>query len=288
MDQNNSETDKEVTVKNSGPVAEFFLSGWENLVRLMASNVLFVIFNIPAMALAVVVALVHVPLIMPLFINPDLSAGSDNAVLELFLLLMIFAVNLLVSGTLICIGPFQAGFAQVYKDIRNKNSVSFLSSFKSGLKIGWKKGLAAMLIGLVITPVILLAISFYLKMNSSLGTVIGVFFIVLLLAFIMVQNFAYSLMVSTDLKLGKIYKNAVLFLLIRFVPCLGAALMILLFYFVIPFILLISASYLTLGIFVFLYSFVVISWVQYFLTSFSGNLIDRYVTAGQAKDPEQN
>ena len=279
MDQNKSETDTEVPVKSRGPVAAFFLSGWENIVRLMASNALFVVFNIPAIAIAAVVSLVFVPLFMPLFMDP--VNGSDNAVLELFLLLVFFSVNALVSGTLICMGPFQAGFAQVYKDIRNKNSVSFFTSFKSGLKTGWKKGLAAMFIGLLITPVILLAVCFYLRMNSPVGTVIGVFFIVLLVAFMMIQNFVYSLIVSTDLKLGKIYKNAILFLFIRFVPCLGAASVILLFYFVIPFILLISTSYLTLGIFVFLYSFIVVSWVQYFLSCFSGNLIDRYVISGQ-------
>ena len=116
-------------------------------------------------------------------------------------------------------------------------------------------------------------------MKTPLGTVIGAVFIVLTFAFILIQNFVYTLMVSTDLKLGKIYKNALLFVLIRFIPCLGATLVILVFYVVIPFVLLTSASYLTLGIFMFLYSFLVISWVQYFLSYFTGSLIDRYVAS---------
>ena len=242
MVRNDPGIDEQENVKISGPVRGFFISGWNNLVRLMAANTLFVIFNIPASAIAFVISFVFVPVYMPLFIDmgpyQELNSGSE-AVLELFILLMIFMVNMLLSSTLICTGPFQAGFTEVYKDIRNNTSVSFFTSFKAGLKNNWKKGLASMLISFAVTPVLLLAISFYLNMKTSLGTVTGVFF--------------------------------------RFVPCLGAALTVLLVYFVIPFILLASASYVTLGIFMFLYSFVAISWTQYFLACFTGSLIDRYV-----------
>jgi hypothetical protein len=282
MGDNDPVIDIEDSAKARGPFARFFISGWSNLVRLMAANALYVIFNIPAIIFAGYLALIFVPWIAPSFIDVqsyiDPVTGNDDAVLNLFFLLAIFLINFLLSGTLICIGPFQAGFAQCYKDIRNGTSVSFFSSFKTGLSSSWKKGLAAMIIGFIFTPVLLLATGFYLNLRSAIGTVIGVVFIVLTFAFILIQNFVYSLMVSTDLKLGKIYKNALLFVLIRFIPCLGAAMVIFIFYIVIPFILLISASYLTLGIFMFLYSFLVISWVQYFLSYFAGSLIDRYVT----------
>lgn len=276
-----TEFDPEISSAPKGPVAKFFISGWSNLVRMMAANALFVLFNIPAIILAGFMSVQFVPWIAPHFIDVnsyiDPVTGSDQGVMELYFLLIIFLLNLLVSSTLILVGPFQAGFAQVYKDINNDCSVSFFSSFKTGLKNNWKKGLVSMLIGLVITPVILLAIGFYLNFSSSIGTIIGAVFIVLLFAFILVQNFVYTLMVSTDLKLSKIYKNAILFVLLRFVPCLGLSLLVIIFYVVIPFILLMSASYLTLGIFVFLYSFIVISWVQYFISFYTGRLISKYV-----------
>lgn len=280
MTRNNTGIDEQDPVKEYGPVRRFFISGWNNIVRLMAANTLFVIFNIPALAAAFILSFLFVPVFMPLLVDmgtyQDASAGSE-AVRELIILLMIFMMNMLLSSTLICIGPFQAGFSKVYSDIRNNISTSFFASFKNGLRSCWKKGIAAMLISLVVTPVLLLAISFYLNLKTTAGTVIGVFFIVLLIVFILVQNFVYSLMVSTDLKLWKIYKNSVLFIFLRFVPCLGAALVVILFCFVIPFILLTMASYVTLGIFMFLYSFVAVSWVQYFLSCFTGSLIDRYI-----------
>ena len=82
---------------------------------------------------------------------------------------------------------------------------------------------------------------------------------------------------STDLSLFKIYKNAFLLLLIRFIPNIGVSLVVFVFYIAVPFYLLMSASYLTLGIFVFLYSFLCISWVQYFLNSYTRRLIERFV-----------
>lgn len=283
MTRNDRGNRPEEMIKERGPAARFFLSGWTHLVRLMAANVLFIIFNIPSIVIAYFLSVVFVPLTAPLFIDLnsyiDPVTGSDTAVLELFFLLLIFSANALLSGTLICIGPFQTGFAQVYKDIRNGTSVSLMSSFGYGLKMNWKKGLAAMFTGFVVTPVLLLAVSFYLNMKTAAGTVVGMFFAVLLFVFIVVQNHVYTLIVSTDLKLGKIYKNALIFVLIRPVRFIGTLLAVLIFYFVIPFILLMSASYLTLGIFMFLYSFFVVSWVQYFLSYNTSGLIEKYVTA---------
>lgn len=275
------EFDPEVSNKPKGPIARFFVLGWSNLVRLMASNALYIIFNIPAIILAGIVAMYFVPWIAPHFIDVnsyiDHVTGNDDGVFQLAFFLVFFLITFLISGTLICIGPFQTGFAQVYKDILNESSVSFFSSFKTGLRNNWKKGLVSMIISIVLTPVLLLAIGFYLNFQSGIGTLIAAIFIVLLFALILVQNFVYTLIVYTDLKLTRIYKNALLFVLIRFVPCLGISLIVILFYVIIPFILLMSASYLTLGIFMFLYSFFVISWVQYFISFYTGRLIEKYV-----------
>ena len=281
MAPDKSTDDIETLNKEPGTVARFFISGWSNIVRMMASNALFVIFNIPALIFASFMSMQFVPWIAPYFIDVDSYidpvTGNDDAVIQLYFLLVLFLMMLLVSSALICIGPFQTGFAQVYKDIRNNTSVSFFTSFKTGIKTGWKKGIVSMIIGIVITPVLLLAAGFYLNFHSTVGTIIGVVFIVLFFMFILIQNFFYTLVVSTDLKLGKIYKNAILFLFIKLLPGIGAVLVVLVFYILIPFLLLLSASYLTLGIFMFLYSFLVVSWVQYFLSYYTGYLIDRYV-----------
>lgn len=283
---------KDLEERAKGPFARFFISGWNHLVRLMGVNVLFVLFNIPALAIAFGFAIVFMPGLVSAFdlqkfISVPSNQGSITPAMttvvsyQLLSLLFVFFIVSIVASLLICIGPFQTGFAQVYKDIRNGTSVSLFSSFKVGMKENWKKALVSTFIGIVFSAVIILAVSFYLNMKTDVGIVIGTVFCVLYVAFILIQNFAYNLMVTTDLKLGQIYKNALLFILIRFGHCLALGIVAALFYIIIPFVLLMSASYTTLGLFIFLYSFVVISWVQYGLSYYTGCLIDRYVAADE-------
>ena len=292
MGQNKTDNGIDFSERAKGPFAHFFMSGWNHLVRLMAVNALFLLFNIPAIAIAFLYGVVFLPglvnafdlskfITVPNNVGVTLSAENTQLSFQLVSLLFVFFVVSMVASLLICVGPFQAGFAQVYKDIRNGTSVSLFSSFKTGLKDNWKKSLGAMFIGMIFSAVIILAVDFYMNLGSDVGIVIATIFCVLYFAFILVQNFVYNLMVSTDLKLGKIYKNAILFILLRFGPCLTLGIVAALFYIVIPFVLLMSASYTTLGIFVFLYSFVVIAWVQYGMAFYTGQLIDRYVAADE-------
>ena len=270
---------------NKKPLVQFFKRGWDNIVRLMAANVLFILFNIPSIIVSYVISTSFAFVFSRVF-NLDsliyISYENDNRVVsyEMYILLLIFFINILVSGCLICVGPFQAGFANLYKNIRNGSSVSLFSDFKIGMKNNVGKSIVSMIIGFVITFILLLAMAFYVNFSKA----IAVLFIVLFFAFILVQNFVYQLMVSTDLSLPKIYKNAVLFLLIRFIPCLGLVIVVFVFYIFIPFYLLLSASYLTLGIFIFLYSFLVISWVQYFLNSYTRRLIERFVRESDSEN----
>ena len=292
MGQNKTDNAIDFSERAKGPFAHFFMSGWNHLVRLMAVNALFLLFNIPAIAIAFLYGVVFLPglvnafdlskfITVPNNVGLVLSAENTQLSFQLVSLLFVFFVVPMVASLLICVGPFQAGFAQVYKDIRNGTSVSLFSSFKTGLKENWKKSLGAMFIGMIFSAVIILAVDFYMNLGSDVGIVIATIFCVLYFAFILVQNFVYNLMVSTDLKLGKIYKNAILFILLRFGPCLTLGIVVALFYIVIPFVLLMSSSYTTLGIFVFLYSFVVIAWVQYGMAFYTGQLIDRYVAADE-------
>ena len=255
-------------------VIGFFKNGWANNVRLMAANVLFILFNIPSILLSYFLSSSFVFVFSRIF-NWDSLLRNDDDVISywMYMLLIIFFINALVSSCLICIGPFQAGFSNLYKNIRNGSSVSLFSDFKSGLKNNVGKSIGAMIIGLLATFISLLAVSFYINFNKYLA----ILFVILMFALVLIQNFVYQLIVSTDLSLFKIYKNAFLLLLIRFIPNIGVSLVVFVFYIAVPFYLLMSASYLTLGIFVFLYSFLCISWVQYFLNSYTRRLIERFV-----------
>ena len=138
MVQNRSGNDSDTNVKAKFDIAGFFTSGWSHLVRMMSVNVLFIVFNIPSILVSFLLSFIFLPVMIPafdwerfLYIETLLSA-------ELYFLLVVFFICFLLSGLLVCIGPFQAGFTQVYRDIRNGTSFSLFGSFKTGLKNNWK------------------------------------------------------------------------------------------------------------------------------------------------------
>ena len=139
MAQDNNKNSNISEERAKGPFAHFFISGWNHLVRLMGVNVLFLLFNIPSLAIAFGFSIVFMPGLVSAFnlnkfISITADAGTEVVSYQLLSLLMVFFVISVTASLLICIGPFQTGFAQVYKDIRNGTSVSLFGSFKVGLK----------------------------------------------------------------------------------------------------------------------------------------------------------
>ena len=67
MTEDNRELDLEKEIKARGNVSRFFISGWTNIVRLMGANALFIIFNIPAIAITYCYSLLFLPVLIPAF-----------------------------------------------------------------------------------------------------------------------------------------------------------------------------------------------------------------------------
>ena len=102
--------------------------------------------------------------------------------------------------------------------------------------------------------------------------------------FMLLQNVVYQMMVSRELKLGQLYRNAFLFFLMNFGPCLAMIAVMIIFLIIIPFALIINTSYLTLGLFVFLYGFFMIAFIQYLLAFFTGGMLHKYMPAPKEDD----
>ncbi len=286
-----------------GPVYNFLYSMWIHILQLMSVNLLLFIFNIPTMFLAYGMSLFFLPRINSVFdvnnfievmvsngivgndtLNNEV-AGEDAAV-QLYFLLIVFCVVFLISSTLVCIGPFQAGFSQIYRNLRRQSGVFFFADFKEGIVDNWKQALAAGLISIIVTSADLLAIGFYMNSDSKVGVFISAFFIAFFFVFMLVQNMVYQIMVSRDLPLHKIYRNAFLFFLMEFGPCLGMVGIMIVFLIVVPFMLILNTSYLTLGLFVFIYGFVLVAVVQYLLAFFTGGLLHKYMPAPKTLDED--
>ena len=281
-DMDSGKPDNGIKDRPKGPVARFFISIGANIVRLMGTNVLFLIFNIPAMVVAYFYSIFVIPTLWSSYdIHTLLNIAQTDPMQDftyvMFLLFLAVFVLLLVTSLLVCVGPLQAGFAQVYKDIRSGSIVSVFGSFKKGVKENWKKGLIVMINGLLVTAVFLLSVNFYLRMEMTVGTIIGGLFMFLTVLFVIVQNYVYTLMVYTDLRVGQMYKNAFLLILLSPVKTFGLIIAGFAVYLIIPFVLLALYSYLTIGIFAFLYSFLAIAMIQYLISCASAGLIEKYV-----------
>ena len=287
-----------------GPIYNFFYSFWTHILQLMSVNVLIIIFNIPAMILSYFMSLMILPRLNSMFQvdnfiklmeeagitgNDTLLneiTGSDAAV-QLYFLLVVFCVVFLLSSTLVCIGPFQAGFSQIYRNCRRQSGIYFFPDLKEGIKENWKQSLIASLISAVIVFADLIAVGFYLNSGTQAGSFIAGFFIMFFFAFMLVQNIVYQLIVSRDMPLRKIYRNAFLFLLLNFGPCVGMIGVQVIFLIVIPFALIINTSYLTLGLFLFLYGFLMIAFIQYLVAFFTGGMIHKYMPAPAKEEDDE-
>lgn len=296
---------QDYVVTEHGPIYNFFYSMWTHILQLMSVNVLLIIFNIPMMFVAYAISLFCLPRINSMFEvdnfidfmvqngivgNETLSneiEGSDAAV-QLYFLLMVFCVIFLISSTLVCVGPFQAGFSQIYRNLRRQSGVFFFADLKEGIVSNWKQSLVAGLISIVVTFADLLAIGFYINSGSKVWTFVSAFFIAFFFLFMLIQNIVYQMMVSRDLSLVKLYRNAFLFFLMEFGPCLGMIGIMILFFVIIPFVLILNTSYLTLGLFVFLYGFLMISVIQYLLAFFTGGLLHKYMPAPKSSAEEDD
>ena len=279
-----------------GPVFTFFSSLWTHILKIMSANMLFVIFNIPSMLIAYIYTLYFIPRISPtLELNNFVSfwveqgvygnatlgneLAAEDAAYQVYFFMIVFFVMTFISTCLICIGPFQAGFSQIYRNLRRQDMVSVLDDFKTGVKDNWKQGLGAMLISLVVTAVALFGLGFYINLGSRMGWLFGTLLITFLLIFCFVQNCVYQIMVSRELKLRHIYKNALFFFILSFGPSFAMILLNIVVLVIVPFVLLMYTSYLTVGLYVFLYFFLIIGAMHYLNAYYTGYLLHKFMPA---------
>jgi len=275
-----------------GPVYNFFYSLKTHFLTIMSVNLLFVIFNIPAILVAYFMTLFFLPYLNDMFTpanfvqymydagvvgNTSINDVGTDAAYQLYYLVVVMCIMFLVGSTLVVVGPFQAGFSQIYRNLYRQEGVFLFTDFKEGMKNNLKQSIGASVISLVFTCICLFAIGFYGNTGTRFGTAAATFFAILFFVFIIVQNIVYTMMVSRDIKLSKIYKNAFLFFLLKFGPCLGLIVVMLVLFLLIPALLLLTTTYFAMAVVVFYYLVFVFAFMQYLLSFFTGELIKEYI-----------
>lgn len=284
--------------KEPGKAGRLFSGFLSHFLQLLLVNISFLILNIPSMLVSLAYCLLLLPGINPVFVPENFgkfmtSAGfigqgsSEDAVNQLYFMMILFLAMFLLGSMLVCIGPFQAGFSTIYRNIIRGYGVDLLSDFKEGLKENWKRSLISMLISWVFTFISLFSIGFYAGIGGSFGKVVTFFFVFLFLMFTIINSMVNYMIVTVDLPLKKMYKNSLIFFFIRLIPCIGLMILLAFVYFLIPLLLIMFITSLAYPVAVGLYFFLGFIWWQYLISFFTNELINKYMAVEEDENDEK-
>jgi len=184
-----------------------------NIIKI---NLLYTLFNIPGIAFLFVGTQ---------FMIPNLMFGDVEV--DFYLRIMLGAF--FVCFPILCFGPAQAGMTFCLRNYAREEHAFIWSDFKEhGLK-NFKESIAICLIDFAAFLLLCIAVNFYGQLISQQRIWAYFTFGVITLAFLlfaMMHLYIYPMLVTFHITVRQIYKNALIFATIRFLPNLGILLLI--------------------------------------------------------------
>jgi uncharacterized membrane protein YesL len=178
-----------------------------NLVKL---NMLFSLFNIPALFAAA--------FMFPIFsgVFQGLLTGETY-----FRTMVFFAFSsIFLSIPVITTGPAQAGFTYVLRNYSRQEHAFIWLDFKEHAVNNFKQSLLISIIDFFVALIVFIDIYIYTNagINSLLISVSVYIAAFLFIIFLMMHLYIYPMLVTFKLSLKHIYKNALIFAMIKFFP----------------------------------------------------------------------
>ena len=284
-----------------GPFVRFFQTYANKFFKIVSTNFLSVLFNIPAILIAYTGVVYFLPQINPLFepaafqkyltdlgiTAADSATSGEGAALQIYFLVVVILVMFVVGMQLVSVGPVQTGLSYVYRNFARETTTFVWTDFVLSFKKNWKQSLIVTGITLVLTCLILINIVFYANVYSGpYAQIFSTIFFMAFVFFMCVQIYMYPIIASLDLKLKNVYKNAVLFFLGRLLPTLGIFLIDVVVLLVIPVVMLVSFTYAGFALAMIYYLLFAFSFVQYLNTFFVWQQIERYIVKPQEIDEQ--
>lgn len=206
------------------PIVVFFEILQRKFWNLIKVNLLFLVFNIPALLLGMFVMLAFFPTIIP---NAFESAENliNDTIVKFILLTLMMCVPMITTG------PAQAGFTYVLRNYAREEHAFIWSDFKDNALKNLKQSLAVSTINFFVTFAVLLSIRMYWALMdtgalANLPGAIGLGIMVMVFVVFACMNiYIYPMMVTFELNLKQLYKNALIFAVIKFLPNLGILLL---------------------------------------------------------------
>ena len=182
-----------------------------NIVKI---NLLFGLFNIPALVFLGLFA----GYLQGLY-SQHLDALPENSG-DILLFIIIPLMSILVCLPIITVGPAQAGMTYVLRNYSREEHAFIWGDFKEHALKNLKQSIIVSIINTVFTVIVFVAFYIYQQMsiNIMLKTAATSFIVISFLIFMMMSMYIYPMMVTFDLTIRQLYKNAFLFAIMKFFP----------------------------------------------------------------------
>lgn len=193
--------------------------------RLITVNLVYLLFNIPAIVIMLVAAIYITEIIHP---SPANGALDPETLTYLYTQLGLPLAFILMAIPAISVGPAQAGMTYLMRCFSYEIPTFTWADFRDKMKDNLKQGIIVCLINLIITAFFILDFYIYSRLDIRSDMVLTIAFGLLFMMFVlflMMNIYIYPMMVTYELKVRDLYKNAFLFSIAKFVPNLGILLL---------------------------------------------------------------
>lgn len=263
-------------VDNRSKLTIFFQVLVRKFWKLITINLMYLVFNIPAILISFIFGTYILESLFPL----SAASLSDSELVMLYITLGIPMVLVILAIPTVSVGPAQAGMTYLLRCFSYEIPTFTWSDFKDKMKENLKQGLAVSLINLVIMASLILDIYLYSQISRSSSPVMSVasvLVIMIFIIFLMMNLYIYPMMVSYELKIKNLYKNAFLFAIAKFLPNLGVVLITILLIIWPVFLVQLTSSYLALMVMYLYYILLGFTLPGYVINFVINPVIDKYM-----------
>lgn len=187
--------------------------------KLMGINLMYMLFNLPAIVLSFFLGLWMMQLFMP-----NVVEGTSVDVWTILLVSVLPSTLFLMVVPSLSFGPAQAGLAYLMRCYAYELPVFVWSDFKEKVKENFRQGLIVSLIHFVLLIFLLIDLYLYSKLSFSSSIIMPIangLMIIVFLLYLMMSLYLYPMMVTYNLKIKDLYKNAFIFAFAKFIPNLA-------------------------------------------------------------------
>ncbi len=221
-----------------GPFRLFFEILFRKFWKIITINLMYLAFSLPALALGLLLAPLLLQYLLPGLNEASLkqlildSAGSltteELAQAVSFYQIIGYAfVSLFIVGMgYVAVGPVLAGTTYLLRNYAREEHAFVWMDFKESVRTNWKQSLVVCLLSLVLLVVLVFDYGFFGAQESAIlqGLLTGLIIVLGIVLTIMLM-YVYPLLVTFQLPLKKVLRNALLLTLARFLPNLGILLL---------------------------------------------------------------